>query len=304
MTATTQGKARIQYIYNFDQLDAVADGQSSARVSPRKPLSMETPATVGSVVSGNRAHVAVVHAPRGSSTRLQSVAQEQYYFVLQGALTADIDGQLADVSTRHLLHIPANMPHRLGAGSEDADFIAVKDVRECVDGPMFAGFAPGNPVGKTAASPNVSGKKVRYVYAIGELDAVPEGDNSARVTPRNFVSKKSSSFGAAIHGEMLQVGLIHKGRGSGSKLHTHPNEQFNIVLQGKLIVDIDGGTFEAPMMNMIHMPAGVQHCTIASGEGDVMFFVIKDTSHGMAGPPVDGIEDGPRYLPGFRPEQK
>jgi len=29
--------------------------------------------------------------------------------------------------------------------------------------------------------------------------------------------------------------------------------------------------------------------------------LVKDTSHGMAGPPVDGIEDGPRFLPGFGP---
>jgi len=49
------------------------------------------------------------------------------------------------------------------------------------------------------------------------------------------------------------------------------------------------------------MPAKVEHCTIASADGDVLFFVVKDTSHGMAGPPVDGIEDGPRFLPGFGP---
>ena len=39
----------------------------------------------------------------------------------------------------------------------------------------------------------------------------------------------------------------------------------------------------------------------ASAEEDVVFFVAKDTRHGLAGPPVDGIEDGPRYLPGFGP---
>lgn len=304
MSAMTQGKVRTQYIYDFDRLDHVPEGPSSARVLPREPLSVETPGTVGSVVTGNRAHVAVVNAPRGSATRLQSVAHEQYYFMLQGALSADIDGQLVDISTRHLLHIPANTPYQLRAGSEDVSFIAVKNVRDDAAGPMFPGFAADNAAGKTAASANVSGKKVRYVYAIAELDAVPEGDNSARVTPRNFVSKKSSSFGAAIHGEMLQVGLIRKERGSGAKLHTHPNEQFNLVLQGKLVGEIDGGTFEAPTMNMIHMPAGVQHCTIASAEGDVVFFVVKDTSHGMAGPPVDGIEDGPRFLPGFGPAKK
>jgi hypothetical protein len=51
------------------------------------------------------------------------------------------------------------------------------------------------------------------------------------------------------------------------------------------------------------MPAGVRHCTMASAEGDLTVFVVKDTSHGLSGPPVDGIEDGPRYLPGFGPKK-
>ena len=132
---------------------------------------------------------------------------------------------------------------------------------------------------------------------------MPEGLSSAVVTPKNFVSKKSSSYGASLKGEMLQVGLIRKARGSGAKLHTHPNEQFNLVLEGKLVGEIGGHPMEVPAGSLIHMPAKVEHCTIASADGDVLFFVVKDTSHGMAGPPVDGIEDGPRFLPGFGPQK-
>jgi hypothetical protein len=51
------------------------------------------------------------------------------------------------------------------------------------------------------------------------------------------------------------------------------------------------------------MPAGVVHSCVASAEGDVLFFVAKDTRHGLAGPPIDGIEDGPRYLEGFGPKR-
>jgi quercetin dioxygenase-like cupin family protein len=152
--------------------------------------------------------------------------------------------------------------------------------------------------------------KKRFIYNLDALTTMPEGPNSCSVAPSRLLSGdtletgKSTTRGPVLSGSHVHVAWVVKPRGTGSKLHTHPNEQFNIVLQGKLVVEIDGGTFEAPAMNMIHMPAGVQHCTIASGEGDVMFFVIKDTSHGMAGPPVDGIEDGPRYLPGFGPAKK
>jgi len=132
---------------------------------------------------------------------------------------------------------------------------------------------------------------------------VPEGRCSAKVLPAGKVSGKSSSFGAALVGEKIQVGLIHKGRGSGSKLHTHPNEQYNLVLEGALQADIDGQTVMVPRHHVIHMPAGIVHSCVASAEGDVQFFVAKDTRHGLAGPPVDGIEDGPRYLPGFGPRK-
>ncbi|MDP3132819.1 MAG: cupin domain-containing protein [Burkholderiaceae bacterium] len=146
-------------------------------------------------------------------------------------------------------------------------------------------------------------EKIRYVYKWDELDHVPEGPCSAKVTPRAYVSKKSSSFGAALAGEKIQVGLIHKGRGSGSKLHTHPNEQFNLVLQGTLQADIGGQTVLVPRHHAIHMPAGIVHSTVATADEDVIFFVAKDTRHGLAGPPIDGIEDGPRYLPGFGPRK-
>jgi quercetin dioxygenase-like cupin family protein len=201
----------------------------------------------------------------------------------------------------HVLHVPAVMLHGLVTGSgEDAMLIAVTDTRAPTGAGDHSGVvrldAPSTP-----QSPRTSGASVRYAYAIDELDDIPEGRCSAVVTPKNFVSGKSSSYGAALKGEMLQVGLIRKARGSGAKLHTHPNEQFNLVLEGRLVGEIDGHPMEVPAGSIIHMPARVEHCTLASADGDVLFFVVKDTSHGMAGPPVDGIEDGPRFLPGFGP---
>ena len=75
-----------------------------------------------------------------------------------------------------------------------------------------------------------------------------------------------------------------------------------MVLEGALQADIDGQTgVMVPRNHAIHMPAGVVHSCVASAAGDVLFFVAKDTRHGLAGPPIDGIEDGPRYLPGFGP---
>jgi quercetin dioxygenase-like cupin family protein len=274
-------------------LDAPPAGPCSARVTPRQPA--------GPVVSGSRAHVAWASRARGTGHGLRLSPAEQFLYVVRGGLVADIDGQLLNAGKGHVLHVPAGVPHAIVvAPGEDATLIAVTDAR---DG--SAGAPEWKPLAVPAApqSPNVTGKRPRYVYAIDELDDMPEGLSSAVITPKNFVSKKSSSFGASLKGEMLQVGLIRKARGSGAKLHTHPNEQFNLVLEGRLVGEIGGYPMEVPAGSLIHMPATVEHCTIASADGDVTFFVVKDTSHGMAGPPVDGIEDGPRFLPGFGPKK-
>jgi len=299
MTAVSQ-RTNVQYVYDFATLDRIPEYPTSAQVAPRQPPSGALP--VGAVVMGSRAHVALVRQPRGSGYELRVCAGEQFKYVLQGSLTADLDGRLLQASKGHVLHIPAGMPHRLAVSTgEDAVLIAVTDTRGA--GAGAEGWKSLDRAPTAPQSPNQTGKSPRYVYAIDELNEMPEGLSSAVVTPKNFVSKKSSSYGASLKGEMLQVGLIRKARGSGAKLHTHPNEQFNLVLEGKLVGEIGGYPMEVPAGSLIHMPAKVEHCTLASADGDVLFFVVKDTSHGMAGPPVDGIEDGPRFLPGFGPKK-
>jgi len=286
-------KPRVRYVYDFATLDRIPEGPLSAQVTPRRPLA-------GAVVTGSRAHVALVRQPRGTGHGLRSCPGEQFTYVMQGCLFADLDGQLLRAPKGHVLHIPAAMPHRLAVGGEeDAVLIAVTDTRD--GGAGAADWMPLRELPSRPGTSNTTGKSQRYVYAIDELNEMPEGLTSAVVTPKNFVSKKSSSYGASLKGEMLQIGLIRKARGSGAKLHTHPNEQFNLVLEGKLVGEIGGYPMEVPAGSLIHMPAKVEHCTLASADGDVLFFVVKDTSHGMAGPPVDGIEDGPRFLPGFGP---
>jgi quercetin dioxygenase-like cupin family protein len=229
---------------------------------------------------------------------------EKFYYVLQGVLRADIDGRIVEVPAQHALHVPAGMPHAITAVEDTAFIVAMAvgaqaaDVFECVDG----GWRQQAGAMTQPLTRKVSDGSVRYVYAIDQLDAVPAGISSAKVVPKNYVSGKSSSFGAALSGAALHVGVIHKARGSGAKQHTHPNEQFNVVLAGKLLGEIDGAPMEVTPYGLIHMPAGIRHCTAASAGGDLTVFVVKDTSHGLSGPPVDGVEDGPRYLPGFGPK--
>jgi quercetin dioxygenase-like cupin family protein len=290
------------HIYDFKALSRAPDGPCSGVVTPGRPLAGES-ASTHAAVKGQRVQVGVVRQPRGTGSGIHANPAEQFHYVLQGSLLADIDGQLLPVPSGHVVHIPPGMPHRLvSAAGEDAVFYTARDAGH----PL--GDKPGQSGTEDMSVPltrNVSGKQVRYVYKIDALDAVPEGECSAKVTPNNFISKKSSSFGAALTGQRLHVGRIHKGVGSGTKLHNHPNEQFSFVLEGTMLYEIDGRKdLQAPPGTVTHLPPGIVHSALASAAGDVVTFVAKDTSHGMSGPPVDGIEDGPIYLPGFRPAAK
>lgn len=146
--------------------------------------------------------------------------------------------------------------------------------------------------------------KTRYVYDLDKLDQVPEGPCSAEVAARKRLSGKSTTTGPVLTGTHVLVGWMSKAHGTGSKLHTHPNEQFNYVVRGTLIADMDGQVFRVPAGSVVHIPAGMVHSHVSTAEEDVIFIPFKDTRHGISGPAYDGKYDGPRTLPGFGTSDK
>lgn len=147
---------------------------------------------------------------------------------------------------------------------------------------------------------------MQYIYGYDELDTAPDNPTSAKVAARRVLSGptletgKSSTIGAVLTGEYIAVALAGQAAGSGAKAHTHPNEQFNYILQGVMVSDIDAEkqTFGGKG-TIVHTPAMSVHTGQACPDEDMLFFAMKDTRHGITGPPVDGQYDGPFYLPGF-----
>lgn len=147
--------------------------------------------------------------------------------------------------------------------------------------------------------------RMQYVYDFAALDRVPEGPTSATVAAKRLLSGptlqtgKSSTVGAVLTGAHLIVALAGQNRGSGAKAHTHPNEQINYIVQGVMTGEIEGELVFAPRGTLLHTPARVVHTGLACPDDDLIFLAMKDTRHGIVGPPVDGKYDGPNYLPGF-----
>lgn len=130
----------------------------------------------------------------------------------------------------------------------------------------------------------------QHCFTMSDLEKVPAGTGY------------STSHGGVVEGERMLVGYINKPKGTGSRMHTHPNEQFNFVLQGTLKGTIDGNDFVAPKGSLIYIPADTPHTISATQDEDVIFLALKDLSHGIIGMAVDGTMDGPLYDPGFEPK--
>ncbi len=113
----------------------------------------------------------------------------------------------------------------------------------------------------------------------------------------------SRTWGSVVEGSRMQVSLRLKPRGSGSRLHTHKNEQFNWVVKGTLRVKIgDEDEKLASAGTLIYVPPNVVHSMVATQEEDVLFFVCKDSADLIYGVAIDGTNSGPHYDPGFEPK--
>lgn len=139
--------------------------------------------------------------------------------------------------------------------------------------------------------------------------AVKAGDGQytfelAKVSDVQEDTSYSTGIGGIVEGERIQIGLIRKAKGSGSQLHSHPNEQWNYVLKGTLKVHVNGVETIAPPGTLIYIPANAIHGTVATPEEDVVFLVAKDLSHSVMGIPVDPSKTGAFFEPGFGPKAK
>jgi quercetin dioxygenase-like cupin family protein len=110
----------------------------------------------------------------------------------------------------------------------------------------------------------------------------------------------STATGPVVEGERMQCALVSKKRGTGSNMHFHPNEQWNYIVQGTLRVRIgDQPERLCGPGTLLYFPANMPHATIATQDEDVLFFAVKDMSHGIIGMPVDGKATAGHYDPGF-----
>jgi quercetin dioxygenase-like cupin family protein len=153
--------------------------------------------------------------------------------------------------------------------------------------------AKGNSTLNAGAQKGGSGG--RYVFDLYDIERIAAGGNAG--SKQHYANTRA----ALVEGKNVQVGLAFEKRGCGARPHTHPNEQFNFVVKGTLKVDVgDKKGMLVPTGSVAYFPANVVHRSIATPDEDVVFFVVKDLSHGITGTPVDQRKGGAHFEPEVR----
>jgi quercetin dioxygenase-like cupin family protein len=143
--------------------------------------------------------------------------------------------------------------------------------------------AQGEPEGVPAGNGN-------YVFNLAKLDQIEAGP------------AYSLTRGSLVVGERAMWGLMRLPRGTGSRPHSHANEQWVYVIRGRLKVEIAGTKGELGPGYLVYFPPDVVHSAMAGEEEDVIFLTSKDRAQGVWGKPVDETTRGAAYAPGFGPD--
>ncbi|HEX3440028.1 MAG TPA: cupin domain-containing protein [Pseudolabrys sp.] len=93
----------------------------------------------------------------------------------------------------------------------------------------------------------------------------------------------STAHGPCVEGDRMIVGLMRMPAGTGAEAHSHPNEQWIYVLEGTFRAEIDGRQIDATPGSVVYIPANTVHAGRATADADVVFFTVKDASHGLHG---------------------
>jgi quercetin dioxygenase-like cupin family protein len=93
----------------------------------------------------------------------------------------------------------------------------------------------------------------------------------------------STANGACVEGDRMIVGLMRIAAGTGAEPHSHPNEQWIYILEGTFRANVGGKEVEAKPGSVLYIPSNVMHSGKATADRDVVFFTVKDASHGLHG---------------------
>ena len=110
--------------------------------------------------------------------------------------------------------------------------------------------------------------------------------NMKSLSQINAAEGYGQTLGPVIEGELTTVGLMKIASGVEAKLHSHPNEQWVYVIEGRVRTTIDGVSKEVGPGELVYFPPNSVHGSVVISEEDCLFFTCKDLRSGIKGNPV------------------
>ena len=99
-----------------------------------------------------------------------------------------------------------------------------------------------------------------------------------------------------VKGELMKAGIVVYQKDKGAPPHAHPNdEQFNLILEGRRVMILDGVVVVAGPGDLVHIPRNSVHGGGRSLDERSVFFAVKSPAgSGVMGEdytPVDNAEE-------------
>ena len=185
--------------------------RSDGATSPWKPIDPEHSSGSGSVYQGASIEVARVTYPAGTRIAAHATPHEAVHSILRGRARFRVGGREQLVGAGEAILVRANVLHSAEI-LDDLEVVTFRDMKPDPDG------GPADP-----AAP--------AFYKWDEME-------SDLITP-----KYSASRGPTLLGDRMEVVYMYFPAGTEGKLHSHPNEQLQVVLHGKAIAVIEGEEF-------------------------------------------------------------
>jgi len=100
---------------------------------------------------------------------------------------------------------------------------------------------------------------------VGLIDLTKDLDNV-------IADAYSDARGPVVRGEQTELALVRFDAGQGAQTHSHDEEQWVVVLEGRIKFRVGDETFEAGSGQAVFMPSGVPHGTVAQERSRALSF--------------------------------
>jgi quercetin dioxygenase-like cupin family protein len=193
----------------------------------QEPIDPAYSSAKGRVYRGTKIGVERCVYPAGTTVASHAISQERIHCVLRGKAAYSVGGEERTVCPGEAVLIRATVKHSLRA-VEETEVMGFRDV-----GPVA-----------TAGQPPSQGPAF---FKWEEM-------KSDFITP-----KYSSGRGPTVSGDRIEVAFMFYPAGTEAKPHSHPNEQIQVALKGRVMYIIGGVEYIVGPEGGILMPIGLEH---------------------------------------------